>query len=105
MSHKPPSFELFFFQDGPCKFLTKEEQVVDQIAVELAIPTEWVNARDQVANPMLMAFSISELPTLVVRNRRMNRGVTTLSFRTITGPDLRNAARLLRTVKAYRDAQ
>lgn len=90
-----PKTTLYYFKDGPCDFHTKEEQLVDQVAVALAVPVTWFDARSYDAGPFLMTFNVSELPTLV--GVRRGSGLTRTVI--IEGGDLKNKNRLTRLVE------
>ena len=86
----PTTRQLYFFHDGPCDFLTKEQQAVDQVAVAHTLAVEWLNARDRLAGPLVLRFNITELPTLVLELRESQRRSLHITRHVqVTGPDLR----------------
>lgn len=85
---RPPAVQLYFLHDGPIQFHTKEEQVVDQVAVEHEVAVTWLNARSAEADPYILKFNITELPTLVIYNARQQQLTRTVL---LTGADLRSA--------------
>lgn len=96
---------LYYFQDGPKQFHTKEEQTVDAVAVGLGLEVQWLNARDRSCSPLLMTFNITELPVLVARTVAKQGGVASSSYRTFAGAELKNPLRLTRRLTALKEAQ
>lgn len=95
MSQRTPNILFYYFQDGPCDFHTKEQQVVDQFAVAKGVSCTWLNARSADAGPLLVRFNVTELPCLVMARTEPGRKALAIQRTFIlTGPDLKNVRRL-----------
>jgi len=105
MSKHRRSVTLYYFQDGPKMFHSREERTVDEVAVSLNLEVHWINARESSSNPLLMTFNIAELPVLVVSVRTKQEALASNNYHTFTGEQLRNAARLKRALTTLREAR
>jgi hypothetical protein len=103
MRKQTPKLQLYYFQDGEPTFHTKEQQVVDQVAVAKAVECQWFNARSVEAGPLLLRFNVTDLPCLVlVRNEPGRRTFAVQRTEIVTGTDLKNLTKLTKIVEKLR---